>query len=403
MKSSVRYSIDKSQESFEKTDHWKARYEKMRQHAAITEQLTDASIDCVVAMDSQGKIIYWNKICSRISGLSFNSVEGSVFADIYPATNNNVLLKEAFRQVRAGHKAFVPAEKDTWLPGYFEIHLVPIKDENDCVDGIMLIAHDVAHRVKAEQELIMLNQALEEKYTELKRANAEMATFTRLTSNDLKDPLRKIYSSLEKMVMEEGDKLSVKGKGTIRKVQSSVQRIGLLADSLISFSELQYIQPELVSLNNIVQESIAQLSRQIKEQSAIIEVAALPEIKGDRKQLGMLFYHLLSNAIKFHEEGDKPIVRISCFKEIIEKQTGSIIEAQAYWRIDVQDNGIGIIPEDRERIFGLFEKGTHAEKYAGAGIGLALARKIIENHNGFIDFHNAAGKGVVFSCRLPGR
>lgn len=368
--------------------------------AMLSEQLTNASIDCVLAMDNDGRIIYWNDTCFHYSGLAFRDIEGQLFAEIFPKARHYTALTNGLAHVKLGVRSFVPAEKDAWLSGYFDIHLVPLKNESGSVMGILLIAHDVAHRIKAEQELRNLNQELQKKYAELERANAELATFTRITSNDLKEPLRKIYSSLEKAVMEEGAALSPKGRNSIRKVQSSIQRLGLLADSLTTFSELQQGMMEPVSLDAVLADAIRKLQTQAREHGALITIVPLPEVSGDKHQLQLLFVQLLSNAIKFHKPEEQPHVRISVAK--IYPGDGLPATYQgALWRINITDNGIGVQPEDRDRIFDLFTKGHTGERFPGAGVGLALARKIVTNHSGYITVAEAPGGGSIFSCFLP--
>lgn len=386
----------------QQSEEWERLYHEMRQRATLAEQLNDASIDCVVAMDLDGNVIHWNATCSSFSGILSANIVGKKFVDFYPSMGTNKAITDALRQVKRGHKVFVPAEQNLWLPGYFEIHFVPLKNAEGIVDGILLIAHDVAYRVKAELELKALNKRLEEKYAELERANEELATFTHITSHDLKEPLRKMYSSLEKTVIEEGNKLSLKGRGTIRKVQSSAQRLALLADSLTTFSELQHELEESVALGKILQEVIVQLHTQILEREATIDIGKLPQIRGNGGQLKTLFLQLLSNAIKFHHEGTKPEIYVSARKVSLNDPVFPVwVQNKPYWCISVQDNGIGIVEGDRIRVFNLFDKGRQQGKYSGAGLGLALVKKIVTNHGGLVQVEEADGGGSVFSCYFP--
>ena len=378
------------------------QYYQLQLRATLAEQLTDASIDCVVAMDLEGRVIYWNETCMHFSGIKRDEINGKKFVDFFPAMGVNEAVVKGFEQAKLGRKVFIPAEPDVWLRGHFEIHLVPLKKADGETDGILLIAHDVAHRVKAELELKELNKKLAEKYAQLERANAELATFTHITSHDLKSPLRKIYSSLEKTIMEEGAKISLKGRGTIRKVQSTVQRLGLLADSLTTFSELQHDLEEQVPLGTMVQDALNQLKPQIMEQEAVVHVGELPLIKGNREQLRTLFVQLLSNAVKFHDPGTKPVVEVHASRTILDNPAfPSWLQQKHYWCVSVQDNGIGIAADDRDRIFNLFEKGEHGGQYAGTGLGLALVKKIADNHGGLVMVSAGEDGGSIFSCYFP--
>jgi len=146
------------------------QYQELIDEARLAETLNDCSIDQILALDLDMRIIAWNKVCERITGIPKKKAMGSLFTDVLPAALDAPSVMEAIRMAYKGSKSFVPWEKGSYNGGYFENHFIPLRDESDgMVTGVLNIIHDVAHRIKAEKDLQVLNRALVLKNNELKQ------------------------------------------------------------------------------------------------------------------------------------------------------------------------------------------------------------------------------------------
>ena len=369
---------------------------------SIEKMLIDNSIDRVMAIDLDWNIVSWNRTSELMSGISSNKVIGKGLIDVFPEIENDQEMMDAIELAFAGKKTFLPSA-DSFNRQYYENHFIPLQDQNNNIIGVMNIMHDVAHRIKVEKQLQKLNSALETKYKQLEKANKELATFTYISSRDIREPLKHVYTSLEILIREEGAILSNMGKGNLRKMQSALTKINLLLDDITAISGISTENEPLsdVNLQNVLFEAKNNLRQKVREKKAVIESVALPVIKGYKNMIEYLFRHILDNGIKFQTENSIPRISINIqymdedFSEIDE-----LIEGTEYLKISFTDNGIGFPAEDSERIFNLFEK-LNGKTYHGSGVGLTICKKIMESHDGFIDAVSSPGNGAVISCYFP--
>jgi PAS domain S-box-containing protein len=368
------------------------------------EGIINSSIDGMVSLDRDLKIISWNDTAAIWSDKSATQVIGEHFFDVFPMARLTPHLENAMREALMGRKSFLPAAPGFYLPGYFETHFVSLKDASGNISGILQIMHDVAHRIKAENELKTLNSQLSIQYTALQHANEELATFAKIASHDLKEPLRKIYTFIEILKVQEAGKLSNSGRSYFRSIQKSVQRMALLTDDIANFSELNTSSEPLqrVDLSAILAQVIKSLKDEIDQAQAQIQDTLLPDITGYAAALTQLFTQLLSNALKFRKKELPLEISIRC-----EKIWGDAIpskdvrQEQQYYCISFEDNGIGFEPEYSTRIFGLFQRLHPEGSYRGSGMGLAIALKAARMHDGFVRAVSTPGKGSIFCCYLP--
>jgi light-regulated signal transduction histidine kinase (bacteriophytochrome) len=251
-----------------------------------------------------------------------------------------------------------------------------------------------------------LNRSLARKDKELKEKNAEILLFSHVTGHDLKEPLRRIYSFIELISSKESENLSGEGRSYLKRIQISVQRMGLLTDDLLNYSLLGKDRSEEISdlnLHSLLRFARNNLKEIIEEKNAIIESTALPVIKGYRTLIVDLLQHLLSNSLKFQKNDVAPHIFITTAilngKEINDPDA---LADKNYLRVSVEDNGMGFEQKDAERIFQMFQRLNDKNAYPGTGIGLALCRKIMQLHNGFISAESEVGKGSIFHCYFPG-
>jgi signal transduction histidine kinase len=233
--------------------------------------------------------------------------------------------------------------------------------------------------------------ALREAESDLRRSNAELEQFAYVASHDLQEPLRKVASFCQLLQQRYGGQLDDRADQYIGFAVDGARRMQDLINDLLAFSRVGRIEnPHTdVDCNALMARVLTDLGRVIEENDATIEVAELPTVRGDAGLLRLVFQNLCANAIKFRAEA-APVVDIGVERE------------DDCWRFRVSDNGIGIDPENEERIFVLFQRLHPRTQYEGTGIGLAMCRKIAEYHGGrmWLDTGHATA-GSTFYFTLP--
>ena len=244
------------------------------------------------------------------------------------------------------------------------------------------LADENARRRRAEKEL--------SRYTEeLERSNRDLEQFAYIASHDLKEPLRMVSSYTQLLAEEYEGKLDEEADKWMKYATDGAKRMQQLIDALLQYSQVGRADApmEPVDLQETVELVLANLEVTRREANAQIEVDSLPTVRGSRTELMRLFQNLIGNALKFHGE-DNPVIAVSC-------------EAQGEnWEITVEDNGIGIEPEYRERIFQIFQRLHTRDEYPGTGIGLSMCKKIVEHHGGHIWIESVPGEVTTFHFTL---
>lgn len=316
---------------------------------------------------------------------------------IIPSIAADEATMKAIRLAEKGIKSFVPVSKDYIHRHHAENHFIPLKNSDENFIGIMNLVHDVAHRIKAEEQLQYLNNELLLKNKELEQRNAELISLSNVASHDLKEPLQKIYTAGEAIISTDAKKLSDNSKAHLRRIQSSVQKMRLITDDLLSFTALTKERNEEeyspVPLDAVMEKAKKRLQRIIENKNALIELGELPSIYGNQHLLIQLFQHIIHNAVKFQEKNNQPVIKISSEKVKYEDKD--------FWKVSVRDNGIGFKEGEAELIFNLFTKLGTPLTFSGSGIGLAVYKKIMEKHRGFIRAISEEGKGTEMSCYFP--
>lgn len=362
--------------------------------------MNDASIDQVMALDLNLCVRAWNRACEDVTGIPRIAAIGKPFNDVRIGAEAFPEAAEALQMALQGFKSFLPWEKGAYS-GYFEHHFIPLKSA-DSVIGVLVIIHDVAHRIKAENQLQKLNRILAQKNKELQVKKDELTNFNWIASHDLKEPLRKIYTFIEMVATKEGIKLTDAARMNLRRAQSAVQRMGLLTDDIVTFSQAAAPNEQLadVNLQELLDQTLEVNQRVIENAGASVHAEALPTIKGYPNLLKLLFSHLLSNALKFHAEGAEPTVGIGYAYVREHGANNDADEDVSYHRITFEDNGIGFDMSYAERIFGMFQRLHQQGQYKGTGMGLPICKKVAEAHDGFITVKSKEGIGSSFTCYL---
>ncbi|MEP6683843.1 MAG: ATP-binding protein [Parafilimonas sp.] len=366
---------------------------------SLAEILNDCSIDAIIAISTNYDVIAWNKTAALMYGPSKKEAIGKSLFKLIPGLEQDEQTIDALKNALCGHKSFVPVSKQFKHRLHAENHYIPLDDNDGNVIGVMNIVHDVAHRIKAERQLQDLNEELEKRYRQLKITSEELASFTYITSNKIKEPIRQMYTGVEYLVKMEGSRLSDSGKASFRRMQSSLNRMDLLLDDILSLAQISILQkPDAtVDLNELLQKVSADVEKKHEKKVNII-IKKLCTIPGHKDYLYILFYNLFDNGFKFNA-ADLPEIIVTCEK-IVSGGQHELMQGNKYYKVTVKDNGIGFDSNDAERIFTMFEK-LHDKKYKGSGTGLTIARKIMNAHDGFISAESEDGKSASFHCFFP--
>ncbi|OLY90614.1 PAS domain-containing protein [Cnuella takakiae] len=255
-------------------------------------------------------------------------------------------------------------------------------------------------------QLKTLQLQLEQNIEELKRSNAYLEEFAHAASHDLKEPIRKIQTFSDRLQSSLKDRLTEGEAGIFQRMHTAASRMNQLVEDLLTYSQVSEtpLQKEEVNLNKKVQIVLSDLDVQIEEKKAVIEVHSLPVVNGYRRQLQQLFQNLISNALKYSKQDTPPRIVISSRSitgaDLAEQLPAAMWE-QHYYLIEVQDNGIGFEQEYADHIFKMFQRLHGRSEYEGTGIGLSIARKVIDNHQGYIWAQSRIGEGARFSFLLP--
>jgi PAS domain S-box-containing protein len=245
---------------------------------------------------------------------------------------------------------------------------------------------DITLRKLHEQQLEKANQELSERAEQLARSNAELERFAFVASHDLQEPLRMVSSFLQLVEKRYNDKLDDAGRQYISYAVSGAERMKKLINDLLAYSRLENtaVEYSTVDMNQVLKEAVDNLQESITESKAQLTINSMPILpNGNFSGLVQLMQNLIGNAIKYR--GDNPPVI-----------TINAKEDASYWQFSVSDNGIGIEPDYFEKIFIIFQRLHNMSEYSGTGIGLAICKKITEQHGGKIWVFSKEGEGSTF-------
>ena len=275
----------------------------------------------------------------------------------------------------------------------------------------MNIRETIRHRRELQQHNLVLESRVKERTVELQvfaeelsRSNRELEDFAFVASHDLQEPLRKIRAFGNRISTGYGDALDERGQDFLRRMLNAAERMSMLISDLLSFSRVTTRGKDFeeTDLNEIVRSVLEDLEITIEESQANIEIDTLPVMKADASQMNQLFLNLLSNALKFTKPDQPP--HITLRYEAIddnEAETLHLLPGLSWFKLTLQDNGIGFEQTFAEKIFAPFQRLHGRSEYKGTGIGLAVCRRIIERHNGTIEAFSEPGQGAKFELFLP--
>ncbi|HEY4209593.1 MAG TPA: ATP-binding protein [Puia sp.] len=348
----------------------------------------------------QGLIVYTNRGFLELVGLSYETIIGSNIFDIIAPASAGYFENLFTASLTGKSKGEITLlVNDTEIAVY-----ISLSSLQPNLPTVGIIVTDLTEKKKNESVILQYQNNLEEKNLALMRSNEELASFAYVASHDLQEPLRKIQMFSTRIQDKAQANLSPEVNDYFNRIQWSVKRMQELIRALLEYSRLNISDVGFVStdLNQLVEEIKFASTEILAENKATVVVSALPVVQAIPHQMNQLFTNLILNAIKYRRPDVDPLITISTQLVDSEDIPGKpATKFKKFWRIQLTDNGIGFEPAFAERIFELFQRLHPANAYEGTGIGLAICRKIMQTHHGYINAEGKLGAGAAFNMYLP--
>jgi PAS domain S-box-containing protein len=362
--------------------------EAMLEHERhLFRSLMDTLPDRIYFKDRESRFLHNNRAHLRRFGLKDPAqAAGKSDFDFFPREHAEH-AREVEQMVMASGKLSEREERIEWPDGRVEWALVtkmPLRDPHGEIIGTFGVSRDITAQRNAED-------ALKRTLAELERSNTELEQFAYVASHDLQEPLRAVTGCVQLLQKSYGGKLDADADELIRHAVEGAARMRTLISDLLAFSRVgthgKAFEP--TDCNAALYGALANLTVALDESRARVTHDPLPTVNADPSQMRQLFQNLVGNGLKFHGERD-PEIHVSA-----RPRDGG-------WLFSVRDNGIGIEPQYRERIFVIFQRLHTRAEYEGTGIGLAICKRIVERHGGDIWVESEPGRGSTFFFTIPG-
>lgn len=372
------------------------RTEKLRKSEERYHKMIDEVQDYAILMlDTKGNIMNWNRGAENIKGYKEEEIVGQNFRifyreeDVVNGLPDN-LIKAAAQNGKAMHEGWRVRKDGTMFWG--NIVITALHDHHGGIMGYSKVTRDLTEKKKADDRMKAYAD-------DIALRNKQLEEFAYIASHDLQEPLRKIQTFADILKMKIDDREAV--KLNVEKIAGAAKRMSILIKDVLKYSQLSATDNlfEETDLNTVMAEVFGDFELQVQERNVSVNIAPLPVVKGIPIQLHQLFCNLISNAIKFSDK-DEPKIDITA-QLLSGAALGDVNVPDPeghYVKISVSDNGIGFLPEYAEHVFKLFKRLNNFS--SGTGIGLALCKKIAENHHGTINAESEPGKGATFNVYI---
>ncbi|MCM2280877.1 MAG: ATP-binding protein [Bdellovibrionaceae bacterium] len=355
-----------------------------RELANIKYALDKSAI--VAITDHAGRIVHVNDKFCEISKYSREELLGKTHRIINSGYHSREFFEDMWKTIAGGGiwEGEIRNRAKDGSQYWVNTCIVPFLDDHGRPYEYVAIRYEITQRKLAEEQLKTYA-------TRLETSNQELQHFASVAAHDLQEPLRKVLAFSDRLLTKYRSAVPEEGQMYLDRIQNSARRMQTLIDDLLSFSRVTTRGQAFVDvdLTQIVRDVLGDLEIRIEETKAKIECASLPHLVADPLQMRQLFQNLIGNALKFHRLGVPPVIRIS-----------SETRGETYV-ITVEDNGIGFDEKYLDRIFAIFQRLHGRNDYEGNGVGLAVCRRIVERHGGFITAKSTPGQGAQFIVSLP--
>jgi PAS domain S-box-containing protein len=339
-------------------------------------QVLESIPESFYELDSNWNYIYVNKQLTGAIGKTPEDFIGKNIWEMFPK-NLGTPLEKNFREVMEKREVRRFEMKGQYTDVWYLMSVFPTPE------GISVLGSDITERYRAQRELA-------EKAVALSKSNSELQQFAYVASHDLQEPLRMVISYLTLLNKRYSDRFDADGQEYIRYAVDGGKRMKELIDDLLAYSRVDAGGKEFVpvEMNSLVSKTLLHLKVPIEESNATIVVDQLPIVNADESQITQVMQNLIANAIKFRGNA-RPEIHIMA------------TVGPGEWVFSVKDNGIGMDMKYSEKIFQMFQRLHTKEEYPGTGVGLAIAKKIVERHGGRIWVESEEGRGATFSFTIP--
>lgn len=377
--------------------------EELKEREANLQQLLFYAPDAIVVIDRQSIVTYWNPKAEAVFGWSAEEVVGKCLTQIIippryrEAHTNGMNRYLTTGEVRVLNKTIEITALNKKGKEFYVSLTISTTSQKGKIAFIAFI-RDIDEQKRNALEL-------EQKKADLERSNAELEQFAHVASHDLKEPVRKVRTFSKRIKDEFEADLPDKVKIYVHKIESAASRMSDMINGVLLYSSINVGAQlaETIDLEEIIRNIENDLEIVIQQKEAVIEYGRLPVIEGLPVLIYQLFYNLISNSLKFSKQGTAPLIKIAAKNaqpDDIRKNITLPI-GEAYVQIEVQDNGIGFNQKEAEKIFKTFTRLNSKDDYEGTGLGLALCRKVVERHGGWIGAEGIKGEGARFKILLP--
>lgn len=350
-------------------------------------------------LTEDGLIVYTNTYFCNFVGLPYEKVVGTSIFGYIDEFSREIFMSLFTQSLNKNAKGEINLRiGETPTPVY--ISLTSLQPH---LPTIGMIVTDMTEKKSMEMERFQNEKLLAEKNIELQNQNAELASFSYIASHDLQEPLRKIQAFSSRILQKEGQLLSASGRDYFARIVDSASRMQKLIEALLNYSRTNTVDIilEPTDLNIVLEEVIRDLKEEIDANNVVIESEPLPTVNIFPLQFHQLFCNIITNSIKYRTPGIQPKIYISKNLVDADEVDEKAIKDTKYWKISFRDNGIGFEPQHGERIFDLFQRLHSRDEYEGTGIGLAICKKIMQNHHGFIKAEGNPNAGATFNIYIP--
>ncbi|RYY66330.1 MAG: HAMP domain-containing protein [Chitinophagaceae bacterium] len=378
----------------ERTGQLRQSNRTLQEQRDFIDKIINASIDLIAVFDNQLRYLVVNDTACRNFGRARSEMLGRSMRDVFPNLADarvEQLLQRALLGELIQDDSYQSQVSDRVLQNFY----IPLSNDAGQVDRVLLIGHDITEVMRSQRQLQALNADLE-------KSNRDLEQFAYIASHDLQEPLRKIqtFADLSSRNIQHPQIL----ERYLEKIGSSAARMSNLIRDVLNFSRLSRTGSdtwEPVDLNAILDGIRTDLELLIEEKAAVITAGKLPVVMGNPLQLGQLFQNLLTNALKFTERQPRISITSTTIEAPAPNPGVHLKPGIGYAELRFADNGIGLEAEYADKIFAVFQRLHTSSQYAGTGIGLALCKKIVENHDGAIAVESLLGAGTTFLVYLP--